>query len=111
MVTGQVGFKKDKLVKKVYIETRENPIVNRLNKTKKEEFPNLQKLKLDHVRKVTDVEKSKQKAKEDKNAKLEEERRQLKWQKEHAYDDLFNEDNVRASNNQFRDEDYEDDFW
>lgn len=41
MATGQVGFKDNKLVKKVLVETRENPIVNRLNKTRVEKYPDL----------------------------------------------------------------------
>ena len=42
MATGQVGFKKDKLVKKVHIDMRINAIVNRLNKTREEKYPDLQ---------------------------------------------------------------------
>jgi hypothetical protein len=34
MVTGQVGFRSDKAVRKVRVERRVNEIVNRLNKTK-----------------------------------------------------------------------------
>lgn len=34
MAIGQVSFHKDKVVKRYYIAERENPIVNRLNKTK-----------------------------------------------------------------------------
>jgi hypothetical protein len=45
MATGQVGFKDNKLVKKVLVETRENPIVNRLNKTRVEKFPDLRQEK------------------------------------------------------------------
>jgi hypothetical protein len=45
MATGQVGFKDNKLVKKVLVETRENAIVNRLNKTKVERFPDLKQEK------------------------------------------------------------------
>jgi hypothetical protein len=45
MATGQVGFKDNKLVKKVLVETRENPIVNRLNKTRVERFPDLRQEK------------------------------------------------------------------
>lgn len=45
MATGQVGFKDNKLVKKVLVETRENAIVNRLNKTKVEKFPDLRQEK------------------------------------------------------------------
>ena len=41
MATGQVGFKDNKLVKRVYVQQRENAIVNRLNKTKVEKYPDL----------------------------------------------------------------------
>lgn len=41
MATGQVGFKDNKKVKRVYVEKRENVIVNRLNKTKVEKHPDL----------------------------------------------------------------------
>merc|ERR1712073_297797 len=36
MVVGQVGFHKDKEVRKIRVSKRENVIVNRLNKTKRE---------------------------------------------------------------------------
>jgi len=41
MAMGQVGFKDNKLVRRVYVEKRENAIVNRLNKTKVEKYPDL----------------------------------------------------------------------
>ena len=47
MATGQVGFHNNKLVKRVYVEKRENAIVNRLNKTKVEKFPDLRQEKAD----------------------------------------------------------------
>jgi hypothetical protein len=50
MATGQVGFKNDKLVKKIHVAARENPIVNRLNKTKVEKFPDLRQEKADRDR-------------------------------------------------------------
>lgn len=50
MATGQVGFKDNKLVKKTLVETRENPIVNRLNKTKVEKFPDLRQEKAERER-------------------------------------------------------------
>jgi RNase adaptor protein for sRNA GlmZ degradation len=46
METGQVAFHKNKMVKKVHVETRQNAIVNRLNKTKREEYPDLLELKV-----------------------------------------------------------------
>ncbi|KAI7721462.1 hypothetical protein KC322_g1626, partial [Hortaea werneckii] len=36
MATGQVGFKDNKMVKRVYVQQRENAIINRLNKTREE---------------------------------------------------------------------------
>jgi hypothetical protein len=38
------------------------------------------------------------------------ERKQKKWQKDHAYDDIFSEEAMAASSNQERGEDWEDDF-
>ncbi len=52
METGQVSFHKKKLVKKVHVPTKNNEIVNRLNKTKKEEFPQLDLLKIQHLKKI-----------------------------------------------------------
>ena len=44
------------------------------------------------------------------DARIAEERAQMKWQKEHMYDELHAEDNMAASSNQDRDEDFLDDF-
>lgn len=52
MATGQVGFKNDKQVKRIHVETRENAIVNRLNKTRVERFPDLRQEKADKEREV-----------------------------------------------------------
>lgn len=52
MATGQVGFHNQKLVKRVYVEKRENVIVNRLNKTKVEKFPDLKAEKEEMEREV-----------------------------------------------------------
>lgn len=41
MAVGQVGFKDQRKVKKVLVEARTNAIINRLNKTKTEKFPDL----------------------------------------------------------------------
>jgi hypothetical protein len=42
-------------------------------------------------------------------ARIAEERKEKKWQKDHAYDELFQED-LEEANNQNRGEDWEDDF-
>ncbi|KAJ2638205.1 Coiled-coil domain-containing protein 25 [Coemansia sp. RSA 1286] len=41
MATGQVSFKNPQMVRRVLVVQRENAIVNRLNKTKREEHPDL----------------------------------------------------------------------
>lgn len=38
------------------------------------------------------------------------ERKEKKWQKDHAYDELFQEDDLEEANNQNRGDDWEDDF-
>jgi hypothetical protein len=110
MATGQVSFHNPKMVKKVFVPARQNPIVNRLNKTRVEKFPDLRAEKEEIM---------KQKGKEDRKAREErklaekkekQERERLKWQKEHAYDDLFTEENMHESSNQDRDADFLDDF-
>ncbi|KAI8323447.1 cytoplasmic protein, partial [Martensiomyces pterosporus] len=46
MATGQVSFHNPRLVKRVHVKARENAIVNRLNKTKREEYPDLRQQRL-----------------------------------------------------------------
>lgn len=49
---GQVGFKNQKMVKRILVPQRENPIVNRLNKTKVEKFPDLRQEKEDILKEL-----------------------------------------------------------
>ncbi|KAF9152306.1 Coiled-coil domain-containing protein 25 [Linnemannia schmuckeri] len=60
MDVGQVSFKKNNLVKRVYVAERINEIVNRLNKTKVERFPDLAQEKADHERNQRRVAKQKE---------------------------------------------------
>ncbi|KAF3015684.1 hypothetical protein E8E15_001814 [Penicillium rubens] len=110
MAAGQVTFHNHKLVRKIYVKQRENPIVNRLNKTRVEKFPDLRAEKEEDMKKK---QRSDRKARDEQRAKekkKQQEYEQLKWQKNHAYDDMFTEENMEASNNQDRDEDFLDDF-
>lgn len=52
MAVGQVAFKSEKRVKKIHVSQRENPIVNRLNKTRVEKFPDLKAEKDEALRKL-----------------------------------------------------------
>jgi hypothetical protein len=100
MAAGQVTFHNHKLVRKVYVKQRENVVVNRLNKTRIEKFPDLRAEKEEDTKKK---QRSDRKTREEIRAKL-------KWQKDHAYDDMFTDENMEASNNQDRDPDFLDDF-
>ncbi|KAI5121335.1 hypothetical protein M0805_000643 [Coniferiporia weirii] len=51
MAVGQVSFKSDKQVKRVYIAKRENVIVNRLNKTKVERVVDHEQEQIDRISK------------------------------------------------------------
>lgn len=42
--------------------------------------------------------------------RIAQDRKEKKWQKDHAYDDLFTEEAMEESSNQNRDESYLDDF-
>ncbi|KAG6821884.1 hypothetical protein H0H92_000330, partial [Tricholoma furcatifolium] len=50
MAVGQVSFHNDKRVKRVHIAKRENPIVNRLNKTKVEKAVDHEQEKIDRIK-------------------------------------------------------------
>ncbi|BDD55014.1 hypothetical protein MAP00_000571 [Monascus purpureus] len=110
MATGQVSFHNPKLVRKVFVRTRENAIVNRLNKTRVEKFPDLRAEKEEHVKKVNREERRRLEQRKAREKQEKREREQLKWQKEHAYDDLLSEENVQQSSNQDRDPNFLDDF-
>lgn len=110
MAAGQVTFHNHKLVRKVYVKQRENPIVNRLNKTRVEKYPDLRAEKEEDTRKRQRSERKTREEQRGKEKKKQQEYEQLKWQKDHAYDDMFTEENLESSNNQNRDEDFLDDF-
>ncbi|KAJ6003461.1 Coiled-coil domain-containing protein 25 [Penicillium sp. IBT 35674x] len=110
MATGQVSFHNPKLVRKVLVRARENPIVNRLNKTRVEKFPDFRAEKEEYLKKKRNGERKTRDQLKEKEKLEKREREQLKWQKDHAYDDFFSEENMEASSNQDRDPDFLDDF-
>ncbi|KAJ1963354.1 Coiled-coil domain-containing protein 25 [Dipsacomyces acuminosporus] len=84
MATGQVSFHNTKVVKRVHVKTRENAIVNRLNKTKRELHPDLRQQRLERDKedkRERRVEMNKQKAQE---LKLAKERRQEKEARDYS---------------------------
>jgi hypothetical protein len=110
MEAGQVGFKKEKEVKKIYIETRVNAIINRLNKTKEERFPDLQQERIDYDKENKRLENARRQQRAKKELEIARERKKLAYEREHAYEEMFSEENVRHSSNQHRPDDWEDDF-
>ncbi|KAF2032679.1 DUF814-domain-containing protein [Setomelanomma holmii] len=110
MAVGQVGFKDQRKVKRIHVEKRENPIVNRLNKTKTERFPDLREEKEARLKELGRRDRDAQQARRKEEARIAKERKELAWQRDHAYDDIMTEDNLAQSSNQDRDEDFLDDF-
>lgn len=110
MATGQVSFHNPKMVKKVLVKVRENAIVNRLNKTRVEKFPDLMAEKEEYLKKQRKEERRLREEKKSQEKLEKRQREQLKWQKDHAYDELFSEENLQQSSNQDRDPDFLDDF-
>lgn len=110
MATGQVSFHNPKLVRKVLVRERENSVVNRLNKTRIEKYPDLRAEKDEFLRKKRHDERKIREQLREKEKHEKREREQRKWQKDHAYDDIFSAENMEASSNQDRDPNFLDDF-
>lgn len=112
MADGEVGFKNDKKVKKIHITTRENSVINRLNKTKDEikgrEHLIVARIARDRATVDKLLEKQKQEREDAQREKerIAEERRT----KETMYDDIFTEAEMEKSSNQRRMYDPEEDF-
>ncbi|KAI0124909.1 hypothetical protein BJ170DRAFT_635597 [Xylariales sp. AK1849] len=110
MAVGQVSFKDQRKVKRILVPQRENAIVNRLNKTKVEKQPDFQQEREDRMRELRKKDQATQQARKKEDARVMKERQEKKWQKDHAYDDLFSEESLAQSSNQDRDEGWESDF-
>lgn len=94
MVDGQVGFHRPENVRRVKVE-KNNPIVNALNKTKKELYPDLAKEQQNRLREIQLEIKEKRKA-EEKQKKLDDlEKARIK--EERSYDRIMNEDNMTSN--------------
>ncbi|KAJ9081646.1 hypothetical protein DSO57_1012315 [Entomophthora muscae] len=110
MAVGQVTFHNPRLVKRVHVEKRVNEIMNRLNKTKREEYPDLYQIKLDQIKKKANKTAVNQKRQDEVRANREKyyaEQKELK-----SYTAVFKEERMKT--NQYSDdvdvEDAEADF-
>ena len=94
MVDGQVGYHRPDNVRRIKIE-KNNPIVNALNKTKQELYPDLAKEQQTRMREIQLETKEKRKA-ENKQKKLEElENARIK--EEMSYDRIMGEHNMTSN--------------
>ncbi|KAF8458860.1 coiled-coil domain-containing protein 25 [Terfezia claveryi] len=110
MAVGQVAFKDSRKVKRVLVETRVNAIVNRLNKTKEEKHPDLAKEKEEMEKEKREEKRQLELERKKEEARVARERKEKAYQRDHMYDDLFQDGLVEASSNQNKSADFYDDF-
>jgi hypothetical protein len=110
MAAGQVSFKDPRRVKRIMVETRENPIINRLNKTKVEKFPDLMAEKEERLKVLRVKQRKEAMARMKEEERIAKERKELAYKRDHAYDDMFDEEALEQSSNQDRGAEYWDDF-
>lgn len=113
MDTGTVTFVNPQKLKRIHIAKRDNAVINKLNKTKTEmlteEFVlQLEKELIEWTKSKKDQERT---AEQEAKELLKQYEQQKKFNKD-PYADLFTEENLRASSNEFRNENWvEDEFW
>ncbi|KAF8659690.1 hypothetical protein AX16_001793 [Volvariella volvacea WC 439] len=88
MAVGQVSFHSDKRVKRVHVAKRENPIVNRLNKTKVEREVDHEQERVDRIKKENAIKRVQAAEKRKADAELARQREAEKAAR--SYDSLFN---------------------
>lgn len=96
-------------IKRIHVPARVNPTVNRLNKTKAEQYPNLRQEREDRLKELRNRDREAQQARQKEELRLARERKEKAWNRDHAYDDLFTEEAMAASSNQDRGADWEED--
>lgn len=95
MEVGQVAFHREKEVRKVHVEKRINEIVNRLNKTKREENPDFRALREERDRKEREDQKSKMRSlKEQEKAEL---KRKQEEAEARSYNSLMKPENMSTN--------------
>ncbi|XP_022798863.1 coiled-coil domain-containing protein 25-like isoform X2 [Stylophora pistillata] len=103
MEVGQVGFHINKEVRIIKVEKRINEIVNRLNKTKEEKFPNLREEREERDR--LEREDGKQKLREQRQREKEEEKRRKEEAALRSYDSLMDSGKMKSNKDAESDED------
>ena len=114
MVEGQVSYHRPENVRRMKVE-KNNAIVNRINKTKEEKYPDLYQMQQDRLREIQQQKKAFMKA-EEKRKKLEELQKK-KEKEEKSYDRIFEKGGMTsnadmdATADNTAAEAYEDDFF
>lgn len=94
MVDGQVGFHRPDNVRRIKVE-KNNAIVNKINKSKKEDYPDLYKMQQDRLREIQ-MEKKEERRQFEKQKKMEELRRKQE-KEEKSYDRIMNTSAMRSN--------------
>lgn len=95
MEVGQVGFHKQKEVRKIRVARRDNMIVNRLNKTKQEEHPDFRAER--EKRDKQERDERKRNFKQQEEQKKEEERKRQQEEQLRSYDRLMTSANMTSN--------------
>lgn len=95
MDVGQVSFYRDKDVRKMRIEKRSNEIVNRLNKTKREEHPGFRAER--EKRDAAERAEKKAKVRDGREREKEEEKRRLEEKELRSYNSLMKSENMTSN--------------
>ncbi|KAI9227303.1 MAG: coiled-coil domain-containing protein 25 [Piptocephalis tieghemiana] len=108
MAVGQVSFHNPKKVKRTYVEKKDRDILNRLNKTKEEKYPDLQEERVQRDQRIRVAERKAQVEKA-----MEEKRIRDEWRADkeaRSYDRLFDPEVMKSNRDWQSPEDAEDDF-
>eukprot|EP01024_Parvocaulis_polyphysoides_P050210 TRINITY_DN4888_c2_g1_i1.p2 TRINITY_DN4888_c2_g1~~TRINITY_DN4888_c2_g1_i1.p2 ORF type:complete len:217 (+),score=28.40 TRINITY_DN4888_c2_g1_i1:125-775(+) len=112
MEVGQVSYFDQKAVKKVRVEKKNNEIINRLNKTKIERFPDLQIERLQYDKEISRQRKAEVQKQQQAEKEMKEERKRQEELK--SYKHIMSEDQMTSSKDikeKYQNfEDLEDDF-
>ncbi|KAI9637834.1 uncharacterized protein MKK02DRAFT_35925 [Dioszegia hungarica] len=103
MATGQVSFHSDKKVKRVHVSTRDNAIVNRLNKTKVEKEVHHEAERQDRLK--AEGRKKKAAAEERRLQELEQKKAWEEGKKQRSYEGIYTEESF-AQREEWSDDDF-----
>ena len=114
MVDGQVGFHRPDNVRRISVE-KNNTVVRALEKTKKEEYPDLAQIQQDRQREIQMQKKQEfkrlAKEKEEEKRKAMEEKERLSYDRIMKEENMTNTSEMKSSVDASAAEEYEDDFF